>query len=239
MTNPLGAPQTGVSSATAAMHERVVTTPGTPLWFDTVRAGGPDGIRFDVWYCNRHLPGLANAAGVGRVRRYAAPAWSAYMALAEVGADFSPQSQQQNDGAAPSSLLNIERFVGRPLGTQRRRDCSEDVIMDSGIAYPVFFSVPNSREAEFNRWYNEEHLPMLLDCPQWVMCRRFRVTESPALQWTHVALHYLLDLRALQSPERDAARSTPWRQQLEAEGWFKPEYRVFYPLNAASPGAAK
>jgi hypothetical protein len=212
------------------MRSSVIATPGTPVWFDTVRASGPDGIRFDIWYSNKHLPRLSNTAGVERVRRYAAPAWSAYMALAEVTNDFSNPSQQASD-EAPSSLLGIERFIGRPLGTQRRRDCAED-IMEHAIAYPVFFNVPDAREHEFNRWYEEEHLPMLLQCRHWVMCRRFRVTESRAMPWTHVALHYLTDLRALQAPERDAARSTPWRQLLEAEGWFTPEYRVFYPLKA-------
>jgi hypothetical protein len=47
---------------------------------------------------------------------------------------------------------------------------------------------------------------------------------------SHDALHYLTDLRALQSPARDMARDTRWRDKPIAEGWFAPEYRVGYRL---------
>lgn len=235
MNLPPATSPAGVSSATAAMRERIVPSAGTPLLFDVVRARAPEGIRLDVWYCNRRLPAISSKPGIGRVRRYAAPAWSAYMAVAEVGAAFRTPHADREDETEQPALLSTERFVGRPLGTQRRRDCSESHLLESAIAYLVYFNVPEPREAEFNRWYNEEHLPMLLASPQWGMCRRFRMTESNSMPWTHVALHYLLDLRALQSPERDVARSTPWRRQLEAEGWFVPQYRVFYPVREFTP----
>ena len=83
---------------------------------------------------------------------------------------------------------------------------------------------------EVGRWYDEEHLPMLLSCPQWVMTRRFRITGAHGTDFTHVALHYLTDLRALQSPARDMARDTRWRDKLIAEGWFAPEYWICYRL---------
>ena len=234
MTGPIPPLQSGTSAATRAMRASVIVTPGTPLLFDTVRASGPDGIRFDVWYCNRHVPALTRAAGVGRLRRYAAPALASYLVLAELATESGMLASLPVPDPAPTTVVHTERFVGQPLGTQRREDCPEE-ILESAIAYPVYFNVPDSREAEFNRWYTEEHLPMLLACREWVMCRRFRVTQSPMLNWTHVALHYLTDLRALQSPERDAARSTPWRRQLEAEEWFKPEYRIFYGIKYTSP----
>jgi hypothetical protein len=120
-----------------------------------------------------------------------------------------------------------ERFIGVPITTHRRRDAGENAV-EAAVVYPAFLRAPHDRLREVNRWYDEEHLPMLLSCPQWVMTRRFRITRQRGLDYSHVALHYLTDLRALQSPERDAARNTPWRDGLIAEGWFAPEYRVCY-----------
>jgi hypothetical protein len=90
----------------------------------------------------------------------------------------------------------------------------------------VFFNVPVDRHHEFDRWYEEEHAPMVLQCPYWVMTRRFRIGPSVGMAWTHAALHYLTDFRALESPERDQARATPWRDRLAAEGWLNGEYLV-------------
>src|SRR3954452_18902417 len=74
------------SSATRAMCEAVLRTDGTPLVFDAVRARGPEGIGFDVWYCNSYVPALASAHPTRRVRRYAAPSRGLYVAVGEVDA---------------------------------------------------------------------------------------------------------------------------------------------------------
>ena len=91
---------------------------------------------------------------------------------------------------------------------------------------PVFFEVPPEWRTQFNDWYEREHVPMLLECPQWLMCRRFELQALAGCPWTHMALHYLSDLRALSSPQRDAARSTPWRRELEQHDWFRYTHRL-------------
>jgi hypothetical protein len=42
-----------------------------------------------------------------------------------------------------------------------------------------------------------------------------------------MALHYLADSKALQSPARDKARKTAWRDKLAKNDWFKASYTVF------------
>lgn len=214
------------SAATRAMRDGVVDAAGGPIIFDYVRARGPEGVRFDVWYCGEHLCELAKTVQGAALRRYAAPARAAYLAVGEIdGARAAPAAIDLPE--LPAMVAHAERFIGEPLATKRRRDASADVI-ESAIVYPAFLRVPDERMDEVCRWYDEEHLPMLMDCPQWAMARRFRIAPGQGLDWTHVALHYLSDIRALQSPQRDAARKTPWRDALIAEGWFAPEYRVCY-----------
>jgi hypothetical protein len=215
-----------VSSALPGMREAIVFKPDTPVFFDYMRARGPEGIQFDTWYCNDHLKTLVDAYPIQKLRRYAALSRGGYLAVGEL--QGLPVGQVP-PAAMPAMVDQHERFIGEPLSTQHRRDVGAEVI-DAAVVYPAFLRVPEERLAEVGRWYEEEHLPMLLACPQWVMTRRFRIRSPEGLAFTHVALHYLTSLAALRSPERDAARDTPWRDKLIAEGWFSPEYRVCYRL---------
>lgn len=216
-----------VSSATQAMRDGIVGSADTPVVFDCVRARGPEGIKFDVWYSNTHLRALADEYSMNRLRRYAAPSRSSYIAVGELRETQHRESVEPDANALPEMVEHHERFIGQPLRTMRRRDVDKDVV-DAAVVYPALLRVPQDRMQEVGQWYDEEHLPMLLACPQWVMTRRFRITAAQGVDWTHVALHYLTDLRALESPQRDAARCTPWRDKLIEEGWFAPEYRVCY-----------
>lgn len=215
-----------VSSALPSMREGVIFRPDTPVAFDYMRARGPEGVKFDAWYCNDHLPALGEAYPLRKVRRYAAPALGGYLAITEL---------KDIPGGAPHAFVmpemvdGHEHFIGVPLSTQRRRDVGDKVV-DAAVVYPAFLRVPEDRLAEVGRWYEEEHLPMLLACPQWAMTRRFRIRSPQGTDFTHLALHYMTSLATLRSPERDTARDTPWRDKLIAEGWFKPEYRVCYRL---------
>jgi hypothetical protein len=59
------------------------------------------------------------------------------------------------------------------------------------------------------------------------MVRRMRVADGVPETYTHMALHYLADSKALQSPARDRARKTAWRDKLAKNDWFKASYTVF------------
>lgn len=215
------------SAATPDMRQNVLCLADTSVVFDCVQARGPEGIGFDVWYSNVHGPALAREYSNPRARRYASPSRSSYVIIGELLEGRLGRAAGGGESSLPAMVQHHERFVGQPLGRHRRRDVDPGVI-DAAVVYTAFLRAPSDRFQELGRWYEEEHLPMLLACPQWVMTRRFLVTRACGLDWTHMALHYLTDLRALESPQRDAARDTPWRDKLKAEGWFSPEYRVCY-----------
>ncbi|GIT69907.1 MAG: hypothetical protein Ct9H300mP27_10110 [Chloroflexota bacterium] len=42
----------------------------------------------------------------------------------------------------------------------------------------VMMDVESGHEAEFDRWYNEEHLPERLEIPGYVSARRFKLEEG-------------------------------------------------------------
>lgn len=205
------------------------------ILFDAITVARGNTFAFDVWYANRYLPEVFAAGRFGSVRRYLSPIRGGYLAVFEASKDFEVESL-----AAPAHELIVtrERFTADAIGA-RMAAGTDARVLEADILYPVFFRVPAHRQTEFNAWYEQEHMDMLLSCEYWRMCRRYRIRGANDGGFTHLALHYLTDLRALESPERDRARSTPWRDRLAAEPWFKGEYRVYYQWGARLELAAR
>ena len=99
-----------------------------------------------------------------------------------------------------------------------------------GIVMLVAFDVPAERVEEVDRWYDEEHIRLLMQADGWLRARRFRVIDHRGKRWTSMAFHELRDIAAMDSEGRRIARSTPWRAELEREDWFRAAGRwVFRP----------
>jgi hypothetical protein len=193
------------------------------ILFDAISVERANSFSFDVWYANRYLASMVGSGRFASVRRYASPIRGSYLAVFEAGSELVTIAP----GPDHEAVIARERYVADFIGG-RTATGAEARTLEADVLYAVFFAVPAVREREFNAWYDEEHMEMLLRCEYWPMCRRYRVRNPAAGGFTHIALHYLTDLRALESPERDQARSTPWRDRLAAEAWFKGEYRVYY-----------
>lgn len=99
--------------------------------------------------------------------------------------------------------------------------------------YTVAFDVPPERHDEFNRWYEEEHAPLLLQSPRWLMCRRFRILEGGPLPATHLACYFLAGMDAMDAPQREEAKHTPWRSRLAQEQWFKARFDLYEAVRPA------
>jgi hypothetical protein len=194
--------------------------------FDALSVKRENTFAFDVWYANHYLPGALEGGRFNAVRRYLSPIRGNYLAVFEASKDKVPE-RLADLGPTHERIASVERFAADFIGG-RTAPGAGAAILEADILYPVFFTVPAAREPEFDAWYNDEHMELLLGCEYWPMCRRYRIRNPGPNDWTHVALHYLTDLRALESPQRDAARSTVWRNRLAAEPWFKGEYRVYY-----------
>ena len=91
-----------------------------------------------------------------------------------------------------SNVTGASRYVGTEISDQRQEGLKSDPF-EAPVLYPVFYSVPDESADEFNAWYTEEHVPLLLKCKDWLMCRRFLISEADPQPWTHLALHYLGD----------------------------------------------
>jgi hypothetical protein len=85
-------------------------------------------------------------------------------------------------------------------------------------------------EVEFNRWYNEVHLPDVLACPGFVSSTRYECTDG---QPRYLALYELEDERALTTPEMAAVRG--WGDMFpHVRNFHERVYRMIH--HADAPG---
>ncbi|MCL4800064.1 MAG: hypothetical protein KJ025_10795 [Burkholderiales bacterium] len=197
-----------------------------------------DEEEFNAWYDTEHLAERLAIPGFVSARRWVAdlaPGAGKYLAtyelerpevletpayLAHVGDNFSPWSK---------------RCLGRAV--LFRRWVCEQIL--PGDAFPPPESralllacgdVPPEHEAEFNRWYDEEHVPLLAGVPGVFCARRFRAHSGTP---RYVALYDLADESVPRAREWQAALETEWARRIdrltETCEWILRTYRAYAP----------
>lgn len=186
---------------------------------------------FDRWYDEEHIPRRLALSEFTSARRYRAvtPGAQAHMVIyqmSDLAVLDSPAYDDVKRGSGNTPLTqkmlgstqNFTRYIGR-LWSDSSPELSQDATFE--YAFVVTFPVPADRFDDFDDWYENDHLPILLSAPGWERCRRYRIEEGEPAGPTAIALHELSDPAALEGPERERARATPWRQRLvEQEPWF-------------------
>jgi hypothetical protein len=189
---------------------------------------------FNEWYDYEHIPLRMAVPGFRSAQRYRIAGKRNFLAVYEMDSPEvlkSPAylSVKNNPSDRTRRMLSnvsgFTRYVAEQTGSFARQVGPAERL-DAPWLYSVFFDVPPERQGEFSDWYETDHIPQLLECKDWLLVRRFRVVEGEPKSWTHLALHYLMDMRALESPERHRSRQSQWRARLAKEDWFAPEYLV-------------
>jgi hypothetical protein len=219
--------------------------------------------RFHAWYDEEHIPERVALPGVLSAQRYrhSGQAATGFMTVAKGGASLSqaPPSYMalyeladlsvlRDPGyaalkASPSAVTremlagstDAARYAGDEIAMRRQAGAGL-AALDAPLLYAVWFRVPQAGMRDFDAWYEQDHIPLLMDCPEWLMARRFAIPDAAPGGFTRLALHWLADRSALDSPARYKARGTPWRARLAAEPWFVGTYKVFERFGARQPG---
>ena len=96
-----------------------------------------------------------------------------------------------------------------------------------GTVLVVTMEVDPADEAEFNRWYNEQHLPERMAIPGYVSARRFRLVEGDGAL-TYLCLWELEDGSPLQSRMYQEQQADPTALYLRVNGTIKARTRGLY-----------
>ena len=176
-------------------------------------------------------PAVAKLPSLQSLQHYTAFNLPCTMTVATFDAD-----QPRTPSVVVESGIDF-KSVGAVKSSEFRQPGLTDPIDAAPILYSVLFTVPQAWHAEFDDWYDQEHMPMILACKHWGMTRRYRLPAN-VNGWTHLALHYILDAKAFDAPELKAARLTPWRAKFLKERWFTDVDKMIYFKQAAETPAA-
>jgi hypothetical protein len=187
---------------------------------------------FNDWYENEHIPARMAIPGFSHAIRYRDDAgYLACYFLDDMSALETPEYRSLKE--EPSERTH--RMLTNVTGFTRY---ITDQISDTGGGvekhplYVVAFAVPESDRAEFEAWYEEEHVPLLMKVPGWLRVRRFLTRPGhDGPPWTHLALHEIASPAVLDAPERAAARDTPRRAALAGRDWFTSGRWVYEPIS--------
>jgi hypothetical protein len=186
---------------------------------------------FHQWYDTDHIPARMALPGFRGARRFRAlDGDPRYLAVYELDSlDALQTDGYRTVKTSPSALTG--RMLGEVTGFTRftceqLSDFGEPV--SGSYLSVVAFAVPDEHQAAFDRWYETEHVPMLLEADDWLRVRRYRVLDGEGGPWTHIALHELASVEVMDSPERARARKGPLRDALVGHDWFGRSGRWLY-----------
>lgn len=177
---------------------------------------------FNAWYDTEHLPERLAIPGFVSARRWVAPQAAAgsgkYLAtyeldnphvlqtpdyLAHVGEHFTPWSRR-----CLSRCVLFRRWACTQIFPGDAAPSPE-----AGALFLACGDVPAEHEAEFNRWYDTEHLPLLSAVPGVLRARRFLAAEGKP---RYIALYDLANANVAGSAPWNAALETPWAKRIDA-----------------------
>jgi hypothetical protein len=177
---------------------------------------------FHDWYDTEHLPERQRLPGFLLCQRWLGAAdrtvsvatydldavgvldSPAYRAIA--GANLSPWSQR-----VTRRVERLMRFEGEQVLPGDRLPP-----VDAGGLLVNAMNVEPAAEAEFNEWYDTEHVPMLAAVPGVLCARRFRATTglSGGANRRYVALYHLVSPDVQATPAWRRAADSEWTRRI-------------------------
>ncbi len=117
-----------------------------------------------------------------------------------------------------------------------KQEDSHPVQHIGGTVLVVMMDVDPEHEEEFNRWYDDEHLPERLEIPGYVSARRFKLQDGEGVL-KYLCIWELEDGSPLESEEYKAQRARPSELRDRALGYVKQRARGLYQQITPQAGA--
>jgi hypothetical protein len=174
---------------------------------------------FHDWYDLEHIPERLRVPGFLNAERWIADdnpkiAVAIYDLESPAVMESAPYCAIGYDNASvwTKRVTKIAKRILRFTGEQVRPG---DLAAPSGAGALLVASmdVDPAAEAEFNEWYNSEHLPLLGAVPGVLAARRYRA-EGRETERQYLALYHLRDVGVSRSDAWAKAANTPWTERM-------------------------
>jgi hypothetical protein len=187
------------------------------LLLAALRIGRAADDEFHDWYDTEHLPERARVPGVLQASRWIDVSDSrlavASYDLTDVDVLRGAAWQAINgENLSPWSKRMIARveWVMRAEAEQILPGKEAPPAEAGGLLINAMNVAPE-REAEFNAWYDTEHIPALAAVPGVLSARRFRATAGGP---KYLALYHLTGPEVVESKAWDIARTSDWTTRV-------------------------
>lgn len=180
-----------------------------------------DEEEFNAWYDTEHMAERLSIPGFLSGRRWwrdCPPGGGRYLATYELASPGVLETPEYLAHIGEHHTPWSKRCLGR-LVLFRRWACEqilpgqEAPDPKAGALFLGARHVPPEHEAELNRWYDTEHVPLLLRVPGVLRARRFRASSGTP---RYVALYDLADEGVVAHPAWRAAGETEWARRIDA-----------------------
>jgi hypothetical protein len=187
-------------------------TDGEALWVELVVGGEPRDV--DAFYDGGRLAAIEGAPTVARVRRFREPKGLRQVLLAELDAVDTARSYLRNELGSAHPLDQCpagqtRALLARPIPGAVHGVATEG--REGPLKFLVAMAVNPAHEEEYNRWYDAEHIPILMRNEGWLGARRYRC-ESPVAEY--VTIYEVASDRVLTPQARADVRSTKWSRDV-------------------------
>jgi hypothetical protein len=169
---------------------------------------------FHDWYDHEHVPLRMQFPEFRNGYRFqavdgATPGW---LATYDVDTDFleTPRYTALRANRSPR-----EQYVVDRLAVLDRRIYSleyEAGALADRPRYQVIVGLTSTDETNLLRWYQQEHIPLLMEIPGWDRVRQFRLLDGVGQHL--VTIHDIADPSLCEREEWKKATTTAWRAQV-------------------------
>jgi len=200
----------------------------------------PQEEEFNAWYDTEHVPQVTALPGFVRTRRYfCKSADIRYLAWYE-----TRDLRVEGEDAFRALIANPTPWSRRMRGLYgERRERMNFALMcevgavpaaDAPWMYIVHTDIPDHIVAEYNAWYDSEHLPRCVGIPGVLRARRYTasVCTSGDQGPKYLTAYELTGPDVWESPAALQARKTPWTEKMRS--LFSNTRRALYQLVAPS-----
>lgn len=198
------------------------------------------------WYDNEHGPRRLTVPGVLGGSRWKRtdtqnPSWLAMFDITVPDVARGPGYLSIHAHLTPKDIEIMPRLqtythqVYQLVGSCVKPDTPPHLLPASYI-FVVHTEVTDEMEQEFNRWYDEEHMPMVCAMEGWIRGRRYKLVESthhasggqppPDLSHRYLAIHELEREGFAGLVGFKESSDTPWRQEMMS-GVINRQLRLF------------
>ena len=193
----------------------------------TMNIGGAAEDEFHDWYDTEHLPERQRVPGFLLCQRWIG-AQDPKISVATY--DLDPIGVLQSPGYRAIGGENLSPWSKRVTSRVERLMRFEGEQVLPGDTLPPdnaggfllnAMNVEAAHEAEFNEWYNTEHIPALAAVPGVLCARRFRATSANR---RYVALYHLVSPEVQATAAWKSAADTEWTRKLRP--YFRDHLRL-------------